>query len=66
MGHLNGCLARGGRNLNTNFPNIQMPWGGGGGVLKIRFDWHINKSVVYDIKTWAWLHGVSQKWHVAR
>ena len=24
-GHLNSCLARGGGNLNTNFPKIQMP-----------------------------------------
>ena len=33
-GHLNSYLARGGRNLNTNFPKIQMPrgWGGGGDV----------------------------------
>ena len=29
MGHLNGYLARGGVNLNTNFPKIQMPGGGG-------------------------------------
>ena len=26
-GHLNSYLARGGRNLNTNFPKIQMPGG---------------------------------------
>ena len=27
MGHLNHCLARGGGNLNTDFPKIQMPGG---------------------------------------
>ena len=36
-GHLNSYLARGGGNLNTNFPKIQMP----GGMLKLRFDWYI-------------------------
>ena len=30
-------LGRG--NLNKNFPKIQMP--GGGGMLKLRFDWYI-------------------------
>ena len=36
MGHLNSFLARGGGNLNKNFPRIQMPGGlpgrGGGDV----------------------------------
>ena len=46
MGHLNSFSASGGRNLNKNFPKIQMPGGlnGGGGVLKLRFDWYISKS----------------------
>ena len=42
-GHLNSYLARGGGNLNTNFPKIQMP--GGGGMLKLRFDWYINSNL---------------------
>ena len=29
---LNSYLARGGGNLNTNFPKLQMPGGGGGDV----------------------------------
>ena len=33
-GHLNSYLARGGGNLKTNFPNIQMPSGGGGGEVE--------------------------------
>ena len=43
MGHLNSFLAQGGGNLNKNFPKIQMPGGllGGGGMLKLRFDWYI-------------------------
>ena len=41
MGHLNGILARVGRNLNNNFQKSQIP-GGGGGMLKIRFDRYIN------------------------
>ena len=42
-GHLNSFSASGGRNLNKNFPKIQMPGGcpGGGGMLKLRFDWYI-------------------------
>ena len=45
MGHLNSFSASGGENLNTNFPKIQMPGGlpGGGGMLKLRFDWYIRK-----------------------
>ena len=31
MGHLNDYLARGGRNLNTNSPKIQIPGGFPGG-----------------------------------
>ena len=38
MGHLNGFLAWGGGNLNTNFSKIQMPGvlsrGGGGGYVE--------------------------------
>ena len=36
MGHLNSFSALGGRNLNKNFPKIQIPGGlpgGGGGCL---------------------------------
>ena len=36
---LNSYLARGGGNLNTNFPKLQMP--GGGEMLKLRFGWYI-------------------------
>ena len=43
VGHLNGILARLGRNLNNNFQNSQMPGGlpGGGATLKLRFDQYI-------------------------
>ena len=43
--HLNSYLARGGGNLNTNFPKIQVAWGllGGGGMLKLRFERYISK-----------------------
>ena len=41
MGHLNGILARVGGNLNNNFQKSQIP-GGGGGMLKLRFDRYIN------------------------
>ena len=44
MGHLNGILARVGGNLNNNFQKSQMPRGlpgGGGGMLKLRFDRYI-------------------------
>ena len=40
-------LGRG--NLNKNFPKIQMPGGlpgGGGGMLKLRFDWYITTVLV--------------------
>ena len=44
--------ASGGGNLNKNFPNIQMPRGvargGGGGMLKLRFDWYINTSSAFN------------------
>ena len=43
MGHLNSFSASGVGNLNTNFPKIQMP-GGGGGMFKLRFDWNIKKT----------------------
>ena len=43
MGHLNSFSASWGRNLNKNFPKIQMPGGlPGGGMFKLRFDWYIN------------------------
>ena len=46
MGHLNGILARVGGNLNNNFQKSQMPGelpggGGGGRMLKLRFDRYI-------------------------
>ena len=44
MGHLNSFLARGGGNLNKNFPKIQMP---GGLMLKLRFDWYIMEAKEY-------------------
>ena len=46
VGHLNGILARVGGNLNNNFQKSQMPGGlpGGGGMLKLRFDWYITLS----------------------
>ena len=51
MGHLNGILARVGGNLNKNFLKSQMPGGcpgGGGGMLKLRFDRYIKmNSYVY-------------------
>ena len=34
MGHLNSFLARGGGNLNKNFPKIQMPGGLPGGDVE--------------------------------
>ena len=47
--HLNSFSARGGGNLNKNFPTIQMPGGcprgGGGGMLKLRFYWYIKGSL---------------------
>ena len=27
--------------MKANFPKTQMPVGGGGGMLKLRFDWYI-------------------------
>ena len=40
---MNSYLARGGGNLNTNFPKIQIPGGCLGGVmLKLRFEWYIS------------------------
>ena len=44
MGHLNGILAQVAGNLNNNFQKSQMPGGlpgGGGGMLKLRFDRYI-------------------------
>ena len=47
MRHLNSFLAQGRGHLNKNFPKIQMPRGlpeegrGGGGLLKLLFDWYI-------------------------
>ena len=36
-------LARGVGNLKKNFPEIQMPGGLPGGMLKLRFDWYITR-----------------------
>ena len=44
MEHLNGILARVGGTLNNNFQKSQMP-GGGGGMLKLRFDRYIIKGI---------------------
>ena len=45
VGHLNGIFDRAGGTLNSNFQNSQMPGrlpgGGGGGMLKLRFDRYI-------------------------
>ena len=44
VGHLNCIFDRAGGNLNSNFQNSQMPGGlpgGGGGMLKLRFDRYI-------------------------
>ena len=46
MGHLNGILARVEGNLNDNFQKSQMAGGlpgGGGGMLKLRFDQYISE-----------------------
>ena len=54
MGHWNGILARVGGNLNNNFQKSQMPGGlpgGGGGMLKLRFDRYISDGVVSRIAT---------------
>ena len=45
MGHLNGILARVGRDLNNNFQKGQMPGGlPGGRMLKLRFDRYITQK----------------------
>ena len=43
MGHLNSFSASGGGNLNNNFSKNTNARGlpGGGGMLKLRFDWYI-------------------------
>ena len=51
VGHLNSFLARGGGNLNKNFPKIQMPGGCPGGMLKLRFDWYIIFMTTLALKT---------------
>ena len=45
----------GGGNLNKNFPKFKCPrvaWGGGG-MLKLRFDWYIKSLVSIDITATA-------------
>ena len=54
MGHLNGILAWVGGNLNNNFQKSQMP-GGGGGMLKLRFDRYISLQ---------WLMKIGFCWHL--
>ena len=46
MGHLNGISSLVEGNLNNNFQKSQMPGGlpgGGGGMLKLRFDRYISQ-----------------------
>ena len=48
MGHLNSFSASGGGNLKKILPKIQMPRGlpgGGGAMLKLRFDWYISTEI---------------------
>ena len=51
MGHLNRILAQVGGNLNDNFQKSQMPGGlpggGGGGMLKLRFDRYITSPLFW-------------------
>ena len=47
MGHLKGILAWVGGNLNNNFQISQMS-GGGGAMLKLRFDRYIIKSIALE------------------
>ena len=47
MGHLNSFLAQGGGNWKKIFQKIKMPGrlpSGGGGMLKLWFDWYISKG----------------------
>ena len=49
VGDLTGILARVGGNLNNNFQKSQMPGGlpgGGGGMLKLRFDRYIKRRKI--------------------
>ena len=45
MGYFPGV----GGNLNTNFPKIQMPRGGGE-ILKLRFEWYISLKMGWKSK----------------
>ena len=63
MGHLNGILARVGGNLNNNFQKSQMPGGlpgGGGGMLKLRFD----RYIAHNLFQKNYFHGVSVKYNL--
>ena len=52
-GNLNSFSARGGGDLNKNFPKIQMPGGLPGGMLKLRFDWYIRPVPIVLGNVWA-------------
>ena len=58
-GHLNSFSAWGGGDLNKNFPKIQMPGDlpgvGGGGMLKLRFDWYIIR-IKMSVEVYMYAH----------
>ena len=65
MGYLNSFLALGGGNLNKIFPKIQMPGGlpGGGGMLKLQFDWYIKEcSLIQEVAFMDLLHSWEQSY----
>ena len=53
MGHLNSFSASEGGNLNKNFAKNSNARGlpGGGGMLKLRFDWYINSIPKHKVPT---------------
>ena len=61
MGHLNSFSVSGGGNLNKNFAKNTIARGlpGGGGMLKLRFDWYI--TVRYAIHAHAQSRGFSYR-----
>ena len=64
MGHLNSFSARGGEDLNKNFPKIQMPGGlSGGGMSKLRFDWYI--TILGSVNLRKTFRGISDVWENA-
>ena len=56
MGHLNNFSASGGGNLNKNFAKNTNARGlpGGGGMLKLRFDWYIIFGKVKKVCNSKW------------